>query len=1011
MKAMGRWNEIINDMKKSLLILMLTLMSLVAGAQESVVSGLLYDRDTKEGIIQATVQLLKMDSTYVAGAVSDIDGKFSVSLAEPGKYIVKITSVGYQPLTKNVTVEAGKELALGNIQLSADAIMLKGTVVEGHAAKVILKEDTFQYNASAYRVPEGSTVEALVKRLPGAEVGDNGSIKINGKEVKKILVDGKEFMTGDTQTALKNLPSSIVDKVKAYDQQSDLARITGIDDGEEQTVLDFGIKKGMNKGLMVNADAGIGTKGRYSERLMGGYYNDKMKVMVMGNANNTNDAVFGGGRGFGSPKQGLNAAKMLGVNMNYDDGKKLQMDGSLRWNHSDGDVRAEVATENFVSTASSFSNSLSQKYSRSNSWDFRYRLEWKPDSMTNIMFRPNFKVSTSDGTTVSTKASYNDNPYDYTDSPLEQEAIQKMADLGVMVNTSMGKTITYGDSKSLGGMLQYNRKLNQKGRNITLRADASWGKDASTSLSLENVHLYQVKNHLGTDSIYQTNRYNLMPTKTWSYALQATYSEPIAKQTYLQFSYRFKYNYSKSERSTFDFSDTDPNLFTDITPEYRNWDQYLSLLPNPLITYLDTDLSRFSEYKNYIHELQVMFRMVRSKYRLNAGVMLQPQRTDYTQDYLGIHTDTIRNVVNWSPTFDFRYRFSKRSNLRINYRGTTTQPSMTDLLDIVDDSDPLNIKHGNPGLKPSFTHRFRLFYNNYIQSHQQGIMAFLNYSNTLNSISNKVAYDETTGGRIIRPENINGNWDINGAFMYNCSVDSAGYFNINTFTTGSYNNYVSYLSLDRNADSQKNVTRSTTLGERLSASYRNLWLEVELDGSMNYTHTRNQLQAANNLDTWQFSYGGSVNVSLPWNMTVSTDLHQQSRRGYDDKSLNTNELVWNAQISQSLLKGNALTLSVQFNDILGQLSSFSRAVNSTQRTDTQYNSINSYIMFRASYRLNLFGTKEARKQQDGPPSFDREGPGMGPRDGNGRPSGPPPSGGGNFPRRSGGGFGGPMMVD
>lgn len=984
-------------------------MSLVAGAQESAVSGLLYDRDTKEGIMQATVQLLKMDSTYVAGAVSDIDGKFSIALAEPGKYIVKITSVGYKALTKNVTVEADKELLLGNIQLAADAIMLKGTVVEGHAAKVILKEDTFQYNASAYRVPEGSTVEALVKRLPGAEVSDNGTIKINGKEVKKILVDGKEFMTGDTQTALKNLPSSIVDKVKAYDQQSDLARITGIDDGEEQTVLDFGIKKGMNKGLMVNADAGIGTKGRYSERLMGGYYNDKMKVMVMGNANNTNDAVFGGGRGFGSPKQGLNAAKMLGVNMNYDDGKKLQMDGSLRWNHSDGDMRTEVATENFVSSFNSFSNSISQKYSRSNSWDFRYRLEWKPDSMTNIMFRPNFKVSTSDGTTVSNKASYNDNPYDYTDTPLEQEAIQKMAALGVMVNTNDSRTITYGDSKSLGAMLQYNRKLNQKGRNVTLRADASWGKDGSTSLSLEKVHLYQVKNHLGTDSVYQTNRYNLMPTKTWSYSVQATYSEPLAKQTYLQFSYRYKYNYNKSTRSTYDFSDTDPSLFDNITPEYRIWDQYLSLLPRPMETYLDTDLSRFSEYKNYIHELQVMFRMIRGKYRLNAGVMLQPQRTDYTQDYLGIHTDTIRNVVNWSPTFDLRYRFSKRSNLRINYRGTTTQPSMSDLLDIVDDSDPLNIKQGNPGLKPSFTHRFRLFYNNYIQSHQQGIMAFLNYSNTLNSISNKVTYDPETGGRITRPENINGNWDINGAFMYNCSVDSAGYFNINTFTTGRYNNYVSYLSLDRNSDSQRNVTRSTTLGERLSASYRNLWLEVELDGSVNYTHTRNQLQAANNLDTWQFSYGGTVNVSLPWNMTIATDLHQQSRRGYDDKSLNTNELIWNAQISQSLLKGNALTLSVQFNDILGQLSSFSRAISSTQRTDTQYNSINSYIMFRASYRLNLFGGKEARKQHDGPYNFDREGPGMGPRDGNSRPSGPPPSG--SSSRRGGGGFGGPMMVD
>ena len=994
-------------MKRKLLSLCMLFFAIALWAQDKNLTGVIYDNDSKETVIQATVQLLKTDSTYVTGSVTDIDGRFTMQVPSSGTYLVKMTCVGYLPQVKKVTIGDDADTDLGKIALKADAIMLKGAVVEGHAAKVVVHEDTFQYNASAYRVPEGSTIEALVKKLPGAEVGDDGTIKINGKQVKKILVDGKEFMTGDTQTAMKNLPSSIVDKVKAYDQQSDLARITGIDDGDEQTVLDFGIKRGMNKGQMVNVTAGIGTEGRYSERLMGGYFTDKMKIMVMGNANNVNDAGFGGGRGFSAPKMGLNASKMLGVNMNYDDGNKLQMDGSLRWNHSDGDTRSEVATENFVSTLGSFSNSLSQAYNRSNSWDFRYRLEWTPDSMTNVMFRPNFRVSTSDGINISSSASYNENPYDYTDSPLEEEAIKQMAAQGIMVNTNQSGTINYGDNKSLGAMLQYNRKLNQKGRNVTLRADVSWGKNASTNLSTQNVHLYQVLNQQGTDSLYSINRYNLTPTRNWSYALQATYSEPLATKTYLQFSYQYKRNFSKSDRSTYDFSNINSAALSGLTPAYRAWDQYLSLLPDPLDTYLDTDLSRYSEYTNYIHELQVMLRVVRDKYRLNAGVMVQPQRTEYTQDYLGIHTDTVRNVINWSPTFDLRYRFNKQSNLRINYRGTTSQPSMGDLLDIVDDSNPLNIKKGNPGLKPSFTHRMRLFYNNYIQSHQQGIMAFLNYSNTLNSISNKVTYDEKTGGRTTQPENINGNWSVDGAFMYNCAIDSAGYFNINTFTNANYNNYVSYLTLDRNADAQKNVTRSTTLGERLSASYRNLWLEVELDGSLNYTHTANKLQAANNLNTWQFTYGGSVNLTLPWNMSISTDLHQQSRRGYDDSSLNTNELVWNAQISQSLLKGNALTLAVQFYDILGELTSFSRAISATQRTDTQYNSINSYVMFTASYRLNLFGGKEARRQRGDGPGFNREGPGMGPR--NGIPSGPPPTGGGF--RGGGGGFGGPMMVD
>lgn len=978
-----------SKMKKVILLSLMAAFSLFISAQNRLITGKLTDRDTKEGVSMATVQLLKADSVFIKGTLSNDGGAFRIAVPENGKYTLRFTSVGYTTMTKDVEISKDKDVDLGNILFAADAIMLKGATVVGQAAKVTVKEDTFVYNASAYRTPEGSVIEELVKKLPGAEVDDEGKIKLNGKEVKKILVDGKEFMTDDTKTALKNLPTSIIDKIKAYEEKSDLAKITGIDDGEEQTVLDFGIKKGMNRGFMANADAAAGTHGRYAERLMGGVFNDKMKLMMFGNANNTNDMGFPGGGGrFGGGKQGLNASKMLGVNMNYVQGKKFEMNGSVRWNHSNGDARTMQSTENFVSSAGSFSNSLNQKYTRGNSWNTRFRLEWKPDSMTNILFRPTLSYSTNDGNTIGSSAAYNEDPFNYVDNPLSDEAVKELDALDLMVNTRNNRAISYSDSKNVGAMLQYNRKLNNKGRNITLRTDISYKDAASKNFSISNVHLYKVMDKYGNDSTYQTNRHNSTPSVNTSYAFQATYSEPIFKAMFLQFSYKFTYKYNKSDRSTFDFSNLGEDFFDGISMDYRGWDAYLARLEKPLESYLDTKLSRFSEYTNYIHDIQVMLRVIRSKYRLNAGIKIEPQKTRFVQDYQGVKSDMTRDVTNITPTLDFRYKFSKVHNIRINYRGTTSQPSMSDLLDITDDSDPLNVTKGNPGLKPSFTNTLRLDYNNYIQNHQRAIMASVNYSNTRNSISNMVTFNEETGGRLSRPENINGNWNASGMLVFNTAIDSTGYWNINTFTRAGYNNYVGYLSLDSKSSSQKNTTRTSTLSERLSGSYRNSWLEVELDGTLNYTHTRNLLQSQNNLDTWEFAYGGSISLYLPWGMSINTNMHENSRRGYNDNSMNTNELIWNAQINQGFLKGKALNVSLQFYDILHKQSNFSRTINAMQRSDIQYNSINSYAMLHVVYRLNMFGGKAARSGKG------REGRGIMHDDGGRRPMPPGGSRGG-----------------
>lgn len=286
-------------MKKVVLVMFLSIFLTEVAAQTKMIQGILKDADTQEALMQATVQLLNADSIFVGGSISDEQGVFLLSVPSAGKYLLKITSVGYTTQYKAVNVSRQDSLNVGTIVLKSDAVMLKGAIITRNAAKVTLKADTFIYNATAYKAPEGSAIEELVKRLPGAVVSDDGKITINGKEVTKILIDGKEFMTGDTKTAMKNLPASIIEKIKTYEEKSDFAKATGVDDGEEQTVLDFGIKQGMNKGVFGNADVAAGTKSRYAERLMGALFKDDLKLMGFANFNNTNDMGFspGGGRG------------------------------------------------------------------------------------------------------------------------------------------------------------------------------------------------------------------------------------------------------------------------------------------------------------------------------------------------------------------------------------------------------------------------------------------------------------------------------------------------------------------------------------------------------------------------------------------------------------------------------------------------------------------------------------------------------------------------------------------
>lgn len=968
--------------KYSFLLLLFFSVSLFAQKSNSVVSGIVTDKESGEPLQNATLQLYSLpDSVFKAGTASDTEGKFSFSVSD-SKYYLRVSFVGYLTLEKSVSLQKGKSLDLGNIALSTDAVALKAAVVTSEVPPVTAVEDTLVYNTAAFRVPEGSMLEELIKKYPGVEIED-GTIKINGKTVNRILMKGKDFFGNDKDMALKNISVDAVDKVKFYDKKSDFSRITGIDDGEEETVLDLQMKKGVTDGLFSNTDLGYGTKDRYTAKNTTGYYNDNAQYTLVMSANNVGDQSLSG-RGFRGGS-GLMAPKQAGFNFAHDS-EKLELGGNVRVNHRDTDSRSWSSSEVFMPQIGSnqFSNSRSSSFGRNTGFNADFRLEWKPDSMTNIIFRPSVGYQSSDSWSQNVSATFNDDPFDVVKEYEKAQYGDVLAAMeSIALNRNSSESMSSSENRSANANLQINRRLAKPGRNITFRGRFSYSDSESKSYSINNVKFYQA--NAGSEG-YDRKRYSTTPGKNWNYDLRASYTEPLIKNLFLQLSYSYNYSYNNSDRSTYVFDDLADYVMA------LNSNYALPALPDNYKDYIDSDLSRHSTYRTQKHEAQVMLRYVTDKINMNVGVAWIPQHTEMSYKYLGVDTVFARNVSNITPNLRFRYRWSKQTTLNIMYRGSTSQPSMTDLLDITDDSNPLYITKGNPGLKPSFTNRLNAFFNTFNVDAQRGVNLYIGFSNTLNSISRKATYIEETGATISQPDNINGNWSVNGGVTFNSAIPANKKFTYSTHTDAGYNNNVSYISMQGVKGSVKNTSKTITLSERLTAGYRSDNFDVSLNGSLRYSHSSSSAQPEDKMDVFNFSYGPSANYRLPWyNISFFTSLSMNSRRGYSDPNANTDELLWNAQMSASFLDRNALTVSLQIYDILQQQSNISRVVDALSRRDTETNAIYNYFMFKLSYRFNNTGKNSDKKTPEGMRGFGGR-PGM-------APMGPPPGrfGGGGRP--------------
>lgn len=993
-------------MKYRLLLTLLigTLAASSALAQKRyVVDGVIADKDQQYCLMYAAAAALQKDGSVAKGVMTDSLGRFKLELDKAGDYTVRLSYIGYETQQHRISLsDEADTVHLGVMFLQNEDREIGPAIVTATIARVQQVGDTTMFNADAYRVPEGSTLEALVQQLPGVQVADDGTITWNGKKVNNILVKGKDFFKGDTSVAMKNLPTNIVSKVKAYDKKSDYAEQTGIDDGEEETVLDLDLKRDLNQSWIINADVAYGTHDRYNARLFATRFTDNSRITAFGSRNNVGDRGFGGPRGFGG-QSGLTTTTSGGLDFTWDNGLKryaggrIELGGNVRYNHTSNDLVSRTSSETFLSGggSSSFGNSRNKSDSHRTSVSTDFRFQWNPDSMTNVSLRPSFSHNHSRNGADRLSATFNANPYDINgiENPLDS-LMQRNADImDVAVNSNSRLSMGSSNSNQVGANLSITRRLGTTGRNLSFRGNVSYTHSRSTSFTISDIHYFTTGQETSNNFL---NQYNLTPNTNMNYSLRLGYVEPLGKNWFAEARYEFSYRYQDSDRSLYKLNELQDGEWgsSENHPAIGSLPTEAALLQSVR----DDFNSQYAEYKYYNNNVNVGVRYNSETIRFNAGLSFNPQRTKMQYERPGQNLDTLvtRNVFNFAPEARFRYRFSRTNSLEFSYRGSSSQPSMTNLLNVVDNSDPLNVSMGNPGLKPSWSNTFRAEYRGYNAERLAGINAGVDFSTTSNSIEQRIVYDETTGVRYSRPENINGYWRANGRLMYNFSFGPEQLFSLTTNTELGYTQNVGYVSrmgtaryvrelfrayslpatkstqtadyydnVFATSQAVKNYNRTTRVGERLNLNYRAPYFDIGLTGSLNYQHARNTVQTTGNLDTWLFSYGLTASTTTPWGMGISTDIRMSSRRGYSDNSMNTNELLWNAQLSQKFLKGSPLTVSLQFYDILHKQSTVSRTLNAQMRSDTWSNAINSYIMLRIVYRLNIFPSGGSAKSNGG----------------------------------------------
>ena len=953
----------------------------------------LTDEKTGEPVAFATASVtVKGEKTPLKYTLTDDKGDASISKLKKGTYILRAELMGYKTYTKEVTVE--KNVDLGVIRMAEDAEVLEAAKVTDVGNPIIIKKDTVEYNAASFKTSENDMLEQLLKKLPGVEVGADGSITANGETIKKITIDGKTFFLDDPQLASKNIPAKIVEKIKVVEKKSDQAMFTGIDDGEEETVIDLKLRPGMAQGWFGNIMGGGGhdipgagsdmNDWRYQGAAMVGRFTDKSQLSIILNGNNTNNRGFndiagsmmgnmrggrgGMGRGHGGfgGNNGISTTWMGGVNGAFTllDGD-MDLSGNYLYNGSNKDVIEEtdkttyLENENMYNRTSGADNTFSQGHR------VGVRLEHKFSENTSIIFEPQFNIGTGH----------------YAQDELFSTKSLAHGQVDTL-NVNEGRTNNTGQNRnwSTSGFLLYRQKLGKAGRTLSANIRYNYSNNVLEGLnrSLTDVFNAGVIDPSQREVVNQRFDQNSNST---SLSGRIVYTEPLTKHLFLEANYQYSWSLNTSNKDV--FTSGPYETVSGVLPQF-----------NPVGAVLDDVYSNSIRNESHNHRAGLTLSYQLNKLRINLGAAANPTVThNITNDRAYDN-----KVVNWSPQAMVFYDINDNTNLRVFYFGRSAQPSTSQLMPVPDNSDPLNISLGNPYLEPYFNHNIRARFGYTNKKTFTSINANIRGTIVENALTNAQWYDQA-GVKYSIPVNGPATTSMNANIFVNSPIAKSK-FSIFSMTFLNYGESVSYEGTDKFATGSEadngamkyydaeaaefdheqfhsdygrledhsdmfRMNRSRTLGftQRLRLTYRNDFVEINLGARtrMNKSwYTLNKEVAP----TWNNQADGSMNWTIPGGINLIAEDKYNWYNGYTTEQ--EDEIILNAEITKLLFK-KKFTLALKAYDILGQSKNLSVSDASNYHLETRNNTLGRYIILSLTYRFGNFNQGGGQRRGPGGP--------------------------------------------
>lgn len=865
------------------------------------------------------------DSTLVKGVMSDAGGNFRLSFhaKKESPYLLKVSYIGMKPEFR--ALNTGKtKIHVGNIVLT-EGLELSEVVVTAPIKEVELVGDTTVINADAYRIPEGSNLEELVKKIPGLEYDrQNKTLVYNGLPIAEINVNGEAFFAGNHALALENLPADLVSRIKVYDKRSEMEKFMGIKTGEENYVLDLQTKKEFNGTLMTSVAAGKGNNKKKEAELISNFFKTA--------GENLSVIAKSGNRNMTSANKD-NRQDNVAVNFLKKFGKKIHLNGNVMYSNAINGNEGTSYYEQYLKTGNRYRYATSDRHNTNRMASTMLSMKWNIDKMTLLNLSGSFSAMKGTNGSDSRQATYNEDPELDITAPFNgEENGQTENDIrvnGIRMN-----------SRSTSANRQYflnadlTRRLNEKGSSLGLTMQYSEGRGKNEAFSMSSTTYYQLQDEWGNDSVLYRNQYYDSPNRNRKFSLGLILTQPLHKSLRAQLSYKFRRENQNNDRNTYDLS-----RFFDGTD-----DEPLYTLPEGYEAAYTDSLSNRSRSHTTAHEVALHLNYTNRTWEINAGLSVVPERQSLDQKTGRIQADTLRTSVNYYPAVTVLWH-KKKTRVQLSYEGDTKQPGLTELLTLTDNSDPLNITRGNPSLRPSYNQRVRLE----ARDTKIGLNGDMTWANTVNSVTRVVTYNTQTGGIESYPVNVNGNWNARATVRYQKRIKRR--FSVTARTGASFSQNVSLINEEQQEMPERSTTHNTTLNANLRLGYQPQWGGFDLTGDWRFRHSTNLLRETGDY-TRDYRLGVNAYADLPGGIQLRSDVDYSFRNGTNITPGEDDQVVWNASLSWRFLKQKKAELSFYWADILSQKKNFTRSVSSSRLSERHTQQIGSWFMLSFKYRFN-----------------------------------------------------------